>query len=247
MKILTLNTWQERGPWQARWEVILQVIRILKPDVIAFQELFNQFWALEIKKRIGLPTMLFPEEHAGLVLYSRYPVSLWQVMKLSPSPLEDYGRYVLWAELKMQGKEFFVFNTHLSWKLEDGASRMRQLQEILHLAREKVPDQESILVGDLNAPPHAPEIQWFVREGKYQDLFSKFHPGRPGCTWDNRNYYAANSHHKMPDRRIDQILIRSGGSSSLLKKPSSCDLVYNTPHPSGIWASDHFGVLADFK
>lgn len=104
---------------------------------------------------------------------------------------------------------------------------------------------ECIVVGDLNAPPHAPEMQWFIQEGKFSDLFARFHPKDPGYTWDNRNRYAANCHHKMPDRRIDQVLVRNRGS--VLSKAVACQLVLTEPDPRGIWASDHFAVLAEFK
>ena len=49
MKILTLNTWQERGPWQLRWKVISQGIAEYQPDLIGFQEVFNPDWAQEVK------------------------------------------------------------------------------------------------------------------------------------------------------------------------------------------------------
>jgi len=244
VKILTLNTWQERGPWQDRWEIILKGISSFQPDIVAFQELFNRFWALEVKKRIEFPAFIFPEEHAGLAVYSRYPVLSWGAVTLAPSPLEDYARYVLWVEIKKNDKRFFFFNTHLSWQLEDEASRRKQLEEILRLIHEKAPYSELILVGDLNAPPDSSEIQWFIREGGFRDLFSEVHPGELGHTWDNRNYYVATCNHKMPNRRIDQVLVRQSGS--IFGKLSSCRIVYAEPNENQVWASDHFGVLAEF-
>jgi len=245
MKILTLNTWQDKGPWQQRWEVILRGIRQMHPTLVAFQEIFDHFWALEIQKKTGFSTLLFPKEHAGLVIGSQYPVRSWGVETLSASPLEEYGRYALWAELKIGRRKLFFINTHLSWKLEDGASRKNQLGEILKMIQKKAGNRESIVVGDLNAPPDSPEIRWFIKAGKFLDLFSKINPGKSGFTWDNNNDYAANCNHKMPDRRIDQILLR--GSGSFLADFEACKLVYTKPAPNGIWASDHFGVCASFK
>lgn len=245
LRILTLNTWQDQGPWQARWEVILEGLRDLRPSVVAFQELFDPFWALEVKKRTGFRTLLFPKEHAGLALYSDYPVSAWGVETLSSSSLEEYGRYALWAELDILKHKLFFINTHLSWRLEDGSSRKKQLREILELVRKKSGQTETVVVGDLNAPPDSPEVRGFLNQGKFLDLFHKSNPGRAGYTWNNRNDYAANCNHKMPDRRIDQILLR--GSGPFLANFGSCQLVYTKPRANGIWASDHFGVLAGFK
>ncbi len=245
MKVLTLNTWQELGPWQERWEVTLRGLEQFEPEILAFQELFNRSWALEVQKRTGLPTLIFPEEPAGLVVLSRYPATAWGVSQLSQSPLEEYFRYLLWVELKVRGAPLFFFNTHLSWKLEDGATRRKQVGEVLELIQAKAGEREVVLVGDLNAPPDSPEIQRLILEGKFVDLFHEFHPQEAGFSWDNRNPYAGNSEHKMPNRRIDYVLARRSGA--LLKKPSRCDLVFTSPNRKGFWASDHFGVVAGFE
>jgi endonuclease/exonuclease/phosphatase family metal-dependent hydrolase len=246
MKILTLNTWQELGPtWRERWEVTLEGLRRWQPDILAFQELLNCDWAKEVRKLAGLRTLVFPDENGGLVLYSKFDVASWGITELSQSPLEEYLRYCLWAELKVRGERLVIFNTHLSWMLEDGATRRKQVEEVLQLIQEKNPLGESILMGDLNAPPDSPEIQQLIREGKFRDLFYEKHPNEKAFSWDNRNPYAGGAHHKMPDRRIDYLLVR--GSGPLLKHPVSCDLVFTAPNAQGVWASDHFGVLAEFQ
>lgn len=245
MKILTLNTWQERGPWKERWEVILQGIKEFKPDVVGFQELFNREWAQEIQKRTGYSTLLFQEASGGLVLYSVYSVVRSGWVMLSPSPLEEYSRHALWAELKIHDKPLFIFNTHFSWMLEDGETRKKQVKEVLQLIAEKAGTGELILMGDLNATRSSPEIRHLVEKGDFQDLLFEKHPSDSNFTWDNRNPYVAEAQHKLPDRRIDFILSR--GSGPLLKTLVSCERVFIHPNARGIWASDHFGVLTEFK
>lgn len=245
MKILTLNTWQERGPWQSRWEMILEGVRQIKPDILAFQELFNESWALEVRKAAGYTSMVFPEYYSGLVLYTHLPVSRHGEGALTPSPLEEYGRYFLWAEFEAAGEKILFFNTHLSWKPEDAASRKRQAGELLKMIRDTAKETQTVLAGDLNAPPHAEEVRWLIQEGKFTDVFHLLNPNEKGFTWDNRNPYAAGAAHDLPDRRIDQILVR--GQGKCLARPYSCKLVYTEPRQDGVWASDHFGVLAEFQ
>ena len=245
MKILTLNTWQERGPWEERWEITLEGIQEFQPDLVAFQELFNHDWAGEIQKRTAFKTLIFPQEYCGLVLYSHFAVKSWGIIRLSQSPLEEYFRYSLWAELQREGASLFIFNTHLSWKLEDGATRQRQVEEILHLIQEKAGEKESVLVGDLNAPPHSPEIQGLIRKGQFCDCFAKLHPQESGFSWNNRNPYAAGAGHDLPDRRIDYILALGAGRH--LRNLVSCDLIFTEPNAQGVWASDHAGLLAEFR
>ena len=245
MKILTLNTWQERGPWRERWEVTFEGLSRFRPDLVSFQELFNPEWAREVQRRAGYAQMHFSREVSGLVIYTRYPVLSTGILQLTPSSLEEYGRYALWAELEAQGGRLFVFNTHLSWQREDGPTRERQAEDLLDLAGKKAGHGEILLMGDLNASPDSPEIKFLTAQDRFHDLFSEKHPEDKGLTWDNRNPYAASSEHKMPDRRIDYILAR--GEGPLLKDLISCDIVLNQPSAQGVWASDHYGILAEFK
>ena len=245
MKILTFNTWQERGPWKERWEVAFKELEHLRPDFACFQELFNAEWALKVRKRLGLHTLLFPKSPAGLTLYARPHARSWGMVELAKSRLEEYRRFALWSEFKVKGSRLVIVNTHLSWKLEDGASRLKQVEGILDLLKEKAEGAEAIVTGDLNAPPHSPEIRKLTWEGKFKDIFRSLNPNEERFTWDNRNAYAGGAEHKMPDRRIDYILTRNAGP--ILGKPSFCDLVFTKPGAKGVWASDHFGILAEFK
>ena len=245
MKILTLNTWQERGDWQKRWEVTFDGLTKFRADIVGFQELFNGSWAAEVQKKTGFPNVLYKDESCGLVLFSRFPVKAWGVETLSQSPLEEYGRYVLWAELEVKKKKLFVFNTHFSWMLADTETRMKQAGEVLQLISQVAPNEETLVMGDLNATHHSPEISGFIHQGAFRDLYAQKHHLDSGFTWDNRNPYVASAEHKLPDRRIDFILTR--GSGPLLKDLVSCEIVFTKPNSKGFWASDHYGVLAEFK
>lgn len=245
MKILTLNTWQECGDWQKRWEVILSGLDQFKPDIVGFQELFNGSRAGEIKKRAQFPHCLFKDEKCGQVLYSRFPVKEWGVEPLTRSPLEEYGRSLLWAGLEVKKEKLFVFNTHFSWMPEDGATRTKQAEEVLEWILRLAPQGESVLMGDLNAPCHSPEIGTFIRRGEFHDLYFEKHPHDSGFTWDNRNPYVAQSEHKLPDRRIDFILTHK--PVRFLKDLASCEIVFTKSNVKGFRASDHYGVLAEFK
>lgn len=245
MKILTLNTWQERGPWRERWDVILERLFKLRPQIAAFQELFNPCWAQEVQKLTGFSTLLFPREGCGLVIYTEYAVTSWGVERLVQSPLEEYSRYVLWAEICLPQGKFFLMNAHLSWKMEDGMTRRKQAGEIVEFMERKNAKADWVLVGDLNSPPDSEEIRWLIKNGHFRDLFKETHPEEGIYTWDNRNPYAASSGHKMPDRRIDYLLVR--GSGPIFENLKSCDLVFTKPTLQGIWASDHYGVMAEFQ
>ena len=49
-----------------------------------------------------------------------------------------------------------------------------------------------------------------------------------------------------PFQRIDHILIRCGSDDMPTLDITGCELAFDTP-VDGTWASDHFGLVADFE
>ena len=245
MKILTLNTWQECGPWRERWEIIFAGLEKMKPDIIGFQEVFNPSWAEEIQKRTGYPALVFPEEPAGLLILSRFPVLQRECLTMKTrSPTETYFRYVLFAKLKTEKGPLAVFNTHWSWQLTDSSIRQKQAEEFLEFARQKAGDAANLAMGDFNSMAGTPEIRK-LKEAGWGDAFAALHPQTPGFTWDNANPYAFGSNHAMPDRRIDYI--HTLNASQILGRLESVKVVFAEPDSQGRFASDHYGVLATFQ
>lgn len=244
MKILTLNTWQECGPWRERWEIIFAGVEKMKPDILGFQEVFNPSWAEEIRKRTGYPALAFSEEPSGLLILSRFPVLRSECLTLKTrSPVEVYSRYVLFAEFKTEKGPLAVFNTHWSWQLTDSPVRQKQAEEFLEFTRQKAGDTASAAMGDFNATVWTPEIRK-LKEAGWEDAFVVLHPQTPGFTWDNANPYAFGSNHAMPDRRIDYIHTRR--ASEILGRPETAQVVYSEPDAANRFASDHYGVLVTF-
>jgi len=246
MKILTLNTWQERGAWEERWQVIFEGVLKVKPDIIGLQEVFNADWAQEVTKRLGFSQLVFPSDPSGLMILSHFPVITWKSIKMkTKSPAEDYGRYGLFAKLRVGKKELTVWNTHLSWMLDEGGIREQQIGELLTFMQREASGRETVAMGDFNAPSGTTEIKKMTQEGSFTDAFASLHPNDPGLTWDNQNPYAGSSSHPLPDRRIDYIFIHQ--SSRLLKHLEAVDILFTQPDRNSIFASDHYGVLATFK
>jgi endonuclease/exonuclease/phosphatase family metal-dependent hydrolase len=245
MKVLTLNTWQKSGPWQERWRVVVEGMRHYQPDVIAFQEVFDADWRDTIANRAGYPYRAVPAPTAsGLVLLSRVPIFASELYVLSTrSPFENYNRYLLWAEIAWQGGALHLFNVHLSWQPQDQVTRRAQVREACRHVSEKR-GAARLLMGDLNATPDSEEIRWLLSESKFVDTFAAMNPSHAGITWDRRNPFTCEQKPATPDRRIDYIL---AAGDPLVSSLLSCRVVFNEPDANGIFASDHYGVLAEFS
>jgi beta-glucosidase len=246
MKILTLNTWQERGPWRERWNLIFRGLREYDADIIGFQEVFNMDWAREIRERSGYPYLAVSGEHSGLIFLSKFkPVEQECLVMKTKSPTEDYQRYAFYLRVDADGEAAAFFNTHLSWKADENDIRMKQTLELESFVNQKASGLPSAILGDFNGAPHTPPVVYLREIRKWIDTFWVRNPGVSGLTWDYRNPYAEAEREKMAERRIDYIFIRE--RTGPFEKIKSSRVVFNEPSAAGVWPSDHFGVLTEFN
>ncbi len=141
-----------------------------------------------------------------------------------------------------KGKTFRFLNTHL----ESFVATVRTVQ-----AQELVDGPlrttlKTIAVGDFNSPPTGPDSGAYQiltdrSNGKMRDAWMAANPGEPGYTF-GQDADLANPQSKA-DTRIDLILTRTAAVKAL-----SAELVGTTPPAAGqLWASDHFGVVAQLR
>jgi len=246
VRVLTLNTWQERGPWRERWEVIFGGLHALQPGLVFFQEVFNTDWIQTVTDRTLWPSAVHVEPASGLALFSQYPLldSGSFVLK-GQSDLEDYRRYLLFGKFKTEAGIFFAFNTHLSWRLEDSEVRAAQTKEIAGLVRDIAGTDECLIAGDFNAVAWSPEIKLLTREKGFLDVYQTLNAEAAGLTWTHDNFYTREGRHPLPDRRIDYIFSYQAGQ--LFAEPKTARVVLELPDSRGILASDHYGVFAEFN
>jgi hypothetical protein len=78
----------------------------------------------------------------------------------------------------------------------------------------------------------------------YRDAWESANPSDPGATSTPDNPLVADW--DWPFRRLDYILVRCGehGGPTLIIR--ACSRVFDQP-VEGVWASDHFGVVADLS
>ncbi|HOE68129.1 MAG TPA: endonuclease/exonuclease/phosphatase family protein [Candidatus Omnitrophota bacterium] len=245
MKILTLNTWQERGPWKERWELIFRGLKDYDPDIVGFQEVFNMDWAAEIQKRSGYPFLAVSGEHSGLVFLSRFrPVEQSCLIYRTKSPNEDYLRYGFYVRVEAPSGPVPLFNTHLSWQASDHAIRMSQVLELVEFIKLKAGTRPSAVMGDFNTAPDTLPVVFLRDSQMWTDTYAAANPGEAGLTWDYRNPYAAMERDKMAERRIDFVFVTE--REGAFAKIKTSKVVFDAPG-GNIWPSDHFGVMTEFE
>ena len=220
---------------------VADVIRAEKPDIVGLQEV-DVHWAdrsayidqaERLSKQTGMAVRFAriyqlpntdparPPREFGVAILSRYPIVSFTnhtISRLStqeenpvPRPLPGF----LEAVIDVHGTSVRVFNVHLDYR-RDPAVRARQVEEMLgYIGDSTVP---TLLFGDLNAKPDAPELQ---------PLLSKLHD-----TWTYSVSQGLTMPATDPTGKIDYVLT-SGGFR-----------VVNARVPQ-VHASDHLPVVVD--
>jgi endonuclease/exonuclease/phosphatase family metal-dependent hydrolase len=271
LRFLTLNLWGENGPWPARMEVFGEGVAALGPDVIGLQEVRdvpgrvpNQ--AAELARRHGWHHVFAPSSawgggHEGLAIVSRFPIGAHEAKPL-PHSIETEGRIVLSARIDPSadaGPPFWVHTTHLSYREAEGRKREDQVMFIDQIVSAHANDHIQIVMGDFNTVPEADEIRWFTglttldgRRVFYQDTWARAHRGEAatGVTWTRANDNIDWMHWLTPERRLDYIFttqVRRDRRGTVHGARVVFDEPRVAPDGTRVFASDHFGVVADVQ
>lgn len=277
LSVVTLNIWGRRGDWPARREVLVRRLAELDPDVVGLQEVESLVHADgrvdnqvdELAARLDMHTA-YGVSHSwtgadgvrhdfGNAVLSRFPVSDAACFPL-PKAERDEPRSVLACVVQAPRGPVPVLVTHLAWRLEAGADRLRQVRELVGVAERRhptPPDDDDpawaafppVLLADLNAEPESDELRYLTglttlggTGVRWADAW-RYGGAGPGYTYDPENPCAASTHEHA--RRIDYVLVRGPGDGGA-GRPCGPRLAFTEPE-NGVYASDHFGVAVELE
>jgi endonuclease/exonuclease/phosphatase family metal-dependent hydrolase len=252
LKVVTLNTLVDLTDWDLRAQVIVDEIKRLDPDIVAFQEvvlpLNTTQWVAD--RLDGFKAFVTPDagmmgENEALAILTRL-----EVLNLNVLDLVYQNRKAQVLTVLNENDAFLFVNTHLFWHTDPAPERLEQVRIIvdrLALYPNKTP---RIICGDLNSLPGSPTIDLIKQN--YQSAYALIHGHEPGSTFptplnrdrlrkDPTNPYNQFMHPEPERETIDYIFI----SPNL--KVTNCVLVFYMPHPHNpdIFASDHYGLYAE--
>lgn len=262
LRCVTLNLWGAEAPLDRRMELVVAGLQALAPDVVALQEVRETPGQLEnqsetLARALGLHHVFAPATpiaggQEGLAILSSNAIVEEQVLEL-PHAQPTERRILLSARVALGQSSLWIHTSHLNYRLTHGKQREDQVQAIEASVAAHVTDRPQILMGDFNARPESDEIRWLRgqvtlggRRTYFQDAWDRLHPGEPGWTWAARNPYTARLAFLEPNRRIDYIFVspmRGDGRGTV----HDCRIVLDGPASDGVFASDHFGLLAEIQ
>lgn len=255
IRVLTFNLLtvsDASGP--SRQDVVRQALPTLRPDIVAFQEVTRSAGLDQASDLLGPDFTVVDLPGCGECLASRYPLGTVDTLDLPlrgglrATAVAAQVRTPLGPVLAVHHRG--TYHLDLEGVREQQAVATARFVEDLLAGRDDVP---VVLMGDLNAAPDAASVRFLTgRQSlsgmsvRYEDAWAATHPDDPGHTFTPRNPLVPAG--QMPlerGRRIDYVLVRGGPHGPHLDV-ADCRLVFTEP-VDGVWASDHFGVLADLR
>jgi len=152
-----------------------------------------------------------------------------------------------YVDASIDGRRFRFVNTHLESFTPQ--QRLEGANELI--AGPLRGNRPTIVVGDLNSDPRGDPpgegdpaaYRRLIRSGM-RDAWKKANPGKLGYACCLKNPDLSDKPPFPADRRIDHILIRGGIRS---RKAVRVGLNRSNRTPSGLWPSDHGGVVATLQ
>ncbi|MBK7703740.1 MAG: endonuclease/exonuclease/phosphatase family protein [bacterium] len=238
----TLNLWHDQGDWPARRAVMLDTLRVLSPDVLFLQEVLekgglpNQ--AQQLADSLGWGFVFASVDPPGsakrygnAILTRHRLVATHEIML---PPLDDY-RVALHARLEAGGRTVDAYATHLHHTAEGAHIRAEQVRGLLAFVDSTRGEGELVIGGDFNAGADKAELAPLL--ARYHDCYAQLHPEAAGGAVTTLNPVMGHA-----PCRIDHLFVEPQGL-----RPVAAGIFLDAPSPSGVWASDHFGVWARLR
>ena len=205
-----------------------ETIRGFRPDIVALQEV-DMHWssrsafadqAEDLGRRLNMRALFAriydlpatdstrPRRQFGVALLTRFPVAQWKndtLTRLSTqaqTPIPERMPGLVDADLDVGGQTIRVLNTHLDYRADPRVRRTQVGEMLGYIGDLALP---TIVFGDLNATPDAPELQplfarlrdaWTLQNGA-------FSPSADSAARASGFTYPAEN----PTARIDYVLV----------------------------------------
>lgn len=240
LDVVTLNLWHDRDDWPRREAMIVAQLRRLDPDVVLLQEVLqhdglpNQ--AQTLARQLGYRAYFVSVDPPGRARrYGNAILTRETPLMQGQRPLQPHDDYRIaaWVRVPVHGRRVNVYVAHLNFTDRSGATRTRQVADLLDFVAATRGDAPVLVGGDFNTPGDAPELA--PLRACCLDAYAQRHAGEdlaaPAHVTLNPRY--------NPPARIDLLFAQHDGFRVI-----DARRILDQPAPDGTWASDHFGVWA---
>ncbi|MBW4602692.1 MAG: endonuclease/exonuclease/phosphatase family protein [Calothrix sp. FI2-JRJ7] len=261
VKVVTINILFDMECWKKRSKLLVDELKVINADLIALQEINIQeqtgHW---LAQQLNMPYMYLVPFQAppyingpeyGIGILSRYPFVLQQQLDL-----KSQGRLAQYVQVNINNQPLIFCNGHYYWQPGATPARMEQFKLLVNWLSE-LSSLPIVVVGDFNATPDTPEIE-FIRE-HFISAYAAYHGQEPEYTCPTPLMKTKNNLTRTIGHRVANILVHRKiepwrGTLDYIfinqrLQVYNCELILTKSAPDNqqIYASDHFGIVAELK
>jgi endonuclease/exonuclease/phosphatase family metal-dependent hydrolase len=259
LRVLTMNVLGPANPgWARRSALLAAELHRLAPDVVALQEVPCRPDLEVVHQLLGpgyhvTPFTQVADDGVGGVLATRRPHRVIEELdhrSVEREPALPWCATLI-VEVETEVGKVLVAHHKPSWPFTYEYEREQPLAAAGAIESHARDGLHAVVLGDFDATPDAASMAfWRGRRSLdgvsvcYQDAWETLHPTDPGLTFTAENpLVRAGEVATAVSRRIDYVLVRALRHGPTLAV-RACQRVLDAP-VDGVWASDHFGVVAD--
>ena len=258
LRVITANIFAHHANWPDRRTVLRDAFQELNPDIVCLQETVVTDEEDQANEILGpaydiIHSEVRADDGVGVSIASRWPITERDELDLKPVSNRTAGFpcTTLIATTEAPLGKLAIANHFPEYQPDHEYERERQtVIAAVALRRFAETGDHVLLMGDLDAETDAASLQFLAGKRSYANTsvcyvnaFDAVHPGKSGDTFTPDNPLCPRH---WPFRRIDHIYIRCGSRGQPTLGIVNCRVILNSPI-DGVWPSDHFGVLADFR
>jgi endonuclease/exonuclease/phosphatase family metal-dependent hydrolase len=255
ISLVTFNLLNKPSRWEERRLLIAAELALLKPDLIALQEVTlpdnNAEWLADHLGgySVSLCSKTGPlQEKEGIAILSRLPIEAVEKLEL-----RSQHRVAQSIQVTVTGKRLLLVNGHFFFHLVDHIERVRQVQHLLGWLSYTARDTPTVVCGDFNDTPGSRSIR--LMRQHFASAHNLLHGHEPDFTVPTALKYQMSSVRKTLSRFGNYALNRSfmpwrGTVDYIFVNPYlrviECRSVLNHPAPYDhtLYPSDHVGLAA---
>jgi len=260
MRVVTQNLWGKRGAWDLRKAVLKAGLERLRPDVVSFQEVIKTSADDTAAELLGPGYEIAYQERGEpdgqrSAVAGRWPIVA--VHELDQRVTDRVGDAIATMAVEFAAPEpigpLLVVNHAPSWQLDYQYERELQAKAAGQFVEDLIRGRRVhvVLASDLTDAPESASVRFWTGmqslDGfsvSYRDAWQRIHPGEEGETYTADNPILWDW--DWPLRRLDYIMVRCGKHGGPTLEIKACERLFTEP-VDGVWASDHFGVMADLE
>src|SRR5918995_2496185 len=257
----------DQADWNRRREVLRSGLQNMRPGVIALQE---TVWGNRYDQAADLLGADYQvvrhsarsADGVGAALASRWPFGAVREIDLHVTDRVDLPSALPWAaavvaEVQLPSPFGLTLFVHHKPTFQLGYARERELQAVAcaRFVEDQLAgrDLHVVLMGDFDDTPDSSSVRfWTGRQSleglsvAYRDAWEAVRPAVAGHTFTPTTRLVPAGEMSLElGRRIDYVLVRCGAHGPSLDV-LDCRRIFDQD-VNGVWASDHFGVVADLS